>query len=71
MLLFDLITDSTKGESQYYNAYEKDIAVVNIFFGSATVFGLEKHFTSFIILDFKSTIKYRTAIPQNLRDLKG
>ena len=35
------MTDLTKGESQYYNAYEKDIAVVNIFFGSSTVFGLE------------------------------
>ena len=55
-------------ESEHYNVYEKDIAVVNIFFGSSTVFGLEK---SFIISDFKSTIKYRTAIPQNLRDLKG
>ena len=37
---FDLIW-FVKGESQYYNAYEKDIAVVNIFFGSSTVFGLE------------------------------
>ena len=36
-----MITDSKKGEGQYYNAYEKDIAVVNIFFGSSTVFGLE------------------------------
>ena len=26
---------------EYYNAYEKDIAVVNIFFGSPTVFGIE------------------------------
>ena len=26
-------------ENQYYNAYEKDIAVVNIFFGGSTVFG--------------------------------
>ena len=25
----------------YYNAYEKDIAVVNIFFGGSTVFGEE------------------------------
>ena len=23
----------------YYNAYEKDIAIVNIFFGDSTVFG--------------------------------
>ena len=28
-------------ESAYYNAYEKDVAVVNIFFGSPTVFGIE------------------------------
>ena len=25
----------------YYNAYEKDIAVANIFFGGSTVFGEE------------------------------
>ena len=41
VLWFDLNTDSTQGESQYYNAYEKDIAVANIFFGSSSVFGLE------------------------------
>ena len=29
----------TLQENQYYNAYEKDIAVVNIFFGGSTVFG--------------------------------
>ena len=29
-----------KGDA-YYNAYEKDIAVVNIFFGGSTVFGEE------------------------------
>ena len=28
-------------EEAYYNAYEKDIAVVNIFFGGSTVFGEE------------------------------
>ena len=28
-------------ESEHYNVYEKDIAVVNIFFGSSTVFGLK------------------------------
>ena len=27
----------------YYNAYDKDIAIVNIFFGDSTVFG-ESHF---------------------------
>ena len=30
-----------KQESMYYNAFEKDIAVVNIFFGISTVFGLK------------------------------
>ena len=26
-------------QGEYYNAFEKDIAVVNIFFGKSTVFG--------------------------------
>ena len=30
---------SLKGSPQY-NAYEKDIAVVNLFFGESTVFGI-------------------------------
>ena len=49
---FDLIW-FVKGESQYYNAYEKDIAVVNIFFGSSTVFGLESstYFEQFRTID--------------------
>ena len=33
-------TDWIQGEA-YYNAYKKDIAVVNIFFGGSTVFGEE------------------------------
>ena len=37
MLVFT-INDPIQGEA-YYNAYEKDIAVVNIFFGGSTVFG--------------------------------
>ena len=37
MLLF-IENDWIQGEA-YYNAYEKDIAVVNIFFGGSTVFG--------------------------------
>ena len=32
-----------QGEA-YYNAYEKDIAVVNIFFGGPTAFGGEMQF---------------------------
>ena len=32
-------TMSLKGSPQY-NAYEKDIAVVNLFFGESTVFGI-------------------------------
>ena len=34
-----------QGEA-YYNAYEKDIAVVNIFFGGSTVFGEETSYVS-------------------------
>ena len=35
-------------ESAFYNAFEKDIAVVNIFFASSTVFGLDtSHFQSY------------------------
>merc|ERR1739844_250534 len=33
----ELLVSLTQGEA-YYNAYEKDIAVVNIFFGCSTVF---------------------------------
>ena len=33
-----IMNDLIQGEP-YYNAYEKDIAVVNIFFGGSTVFG--------------------------------
>ena len=35
------MNDPIQGEA-YYNAYEKDIAVVNIFFGGSTVFGEEE-----------------------------
>ena len=30
-------------EVTYYNAYEKDITIVNIFFGEPTVYGESKH----------------------------
>ena len=39
-MLFFIQNDPIQGEA-YYNAYEKDIAVVNIFFGGSTVFGEE------------------------------
>ena len=39
MLIF-INNDPIQGET-YYNAYEKDIAVVNIFFGGPTAFGGE------------------------------
>ena len=44
VFLFELVPsfNSATQESQKYNAFEKDIAVVNIFFGSSTVFGLKK-----------------------------
>ena len=51
MLVFT-INDPIQGEA-YYNAYEKDIAVVNIFFGGSTVFGEEMLF-QFIIHTFLS-----------------
>ena len=35
-----IMKNQIQGEA-YYNAYEKDIAVVNIFFGGSTVFGEE------------------------------
>ena len=35
-----IINDPIQGDT-YYNAYEEDIAVVNIFFGGSTVFGEE------------------------------
>ena len=57
-----------QGEA-YYNAYEKDIAVVNIFFGGSTVFGEEMSYqVQFSIL---STHMSSFPILQNLRGLKG
>ena len=50
MLLFT-INDPLQGEA-YYNAYEKDIAVVNIFFGGSTVFGEEKGVSVTILCSF-------------------
>ena len=32
-------SNQTHQDQVYYNAYEKDIAIVNIFFGEPTVFG--------------------------------
>ena len=60
MLVF-LMNDPMQGEA-YYNAYEKDIAVVNIFFGGSTVFGEEKG-VSVTICSFP--------ILQSLRGLEG
>jgi len=37
----ELISSLTEG-GQLYNAYEKDIAIVNIFFGEPTVFEFER-----------------------------
>ena len=50
-------------ESVFYNAFEKDIAVVNIFFASSTVFGLDtSHFQRYtcgslqiVFLEFGTT----------------
>ena len=41
--LFLYFFDEESQENHYYNAYDKDIAVVNVFFGSSTVFGLENY----------------------------
>ena len=38
----------TKGD-QMYNAYEKDIAVVNLYFGDSTAFG--EHLTYHVLVD--------------------
>ena len=40
-----------KGDA-YYNAYEKDIAMVNIFFGGSTVFGGEMLFFLYFYIHF-------------------
>ena len=40
-----------KGDA-YYNAYEKDIAMVNIFFGGSTVFGGEMLFYLYFYIHF-------------------
>ena len=67
MLLFT-INDPLQGEA-YYNAYEKDIAVVNVFFGGSTVFGEEMSYQ----MQFKisSVCLCQFSILQNLRGLKG
>ena len=41
--LFLYFCNEESQENHYYNAYDKDIAVVNVFFGSSTVFGLENY----------------------------
>ena len=60
--MFDIMDDPIQGEA-YYNAYEKDIAVVNIFFGGSTVFGEEKGVSVTILCSFP--------ILQSLRGLEG
>ena len=49
MLVF--IMNDPIHEDPYYNAYEKDIAVVNIFFGGSTAFG-KKILSKYIIYTF-------------------
>ena len=46
----------------HYNAYEKDIAIVNIFFGESTVFG-QLQYCMFLI-------KLMICLFQNLKDLQ-
>ena len=45
----------------HYNAYEKDIAIVNIFFGESTVFGIKPQFHShpktFVVPEFERSPK--------------
>ena len=45
----------------HYNAYEKDIAIVNIFFGESTVFGIKSQFHShpkiFVVPEFERSPK--------------
>ena len=39
-MLVKNITDQNRHQGQmYYNAYEKDIAIVDLFFGEPTVYG--------------------------------
>ena len=52
-----------KGD-QMYNAYEKDIAVVNLYFGDSTAFGETKLNVIFVVY------LYLLFIPQSSRDLK-
>ena len=68
MLLFT-INDPLQGEA-YYNAYEKDIAVVNIFFGGSTVFGEEMSYQMQFYVDIICMFASFLVL-QNLRDLKG
>ena len=63
MLVF-IINDPIQGEA-YYNAYEKDIAVVNIFFGGSTVFGED------MVFQLYATVLFSFPIPQSLRGLEG
>ena len=47
-----------------YNAYEKDIAVVNLYFGDSTAFGGKELNVIFVVY------LYLFCIPQSSRDLK-
>ena len=56
-----------QGEA-YYNAYEKDIAVVNIFFGGSTVFGEKMSYQlQFYILSAHEFISHSSEFERSQR----
>ena len=52
--------------AQQYNAYEKDIAVVNLFFGDSTVFGKPQSTSKMISANLH--LSFAFVLTQSLRD---
>ena len=61
-LTLRLMFDDQKQESMHYNAYETDIALVNIFFGDPTAYGDYANFYHYFI--YKINIKEFERLPK-------
>ena len=55
LLMLTISLEQTCQGVPMYNAYERDIAVLNLFFGESTVFGRWLEFKKDLIIDAQST----------------
>ena len=60
--LIYFMSNDQKQDSMHYNAYEKDIALVNIFFGDPTAYGDYANFYHYFI--YKINIKEFERLPK-------